>query len=84
MNVVKSSKVCPSLGNCKFTAHFFRNFVTGEDEDIQVTKGTNEKYEVYAFAAQYKDLSGGSRETNFYHVGPDQNIYLENLSNIQD
>lgn len=48
-----------------------------------MTKGTNEKFEVYAFAAQYTDLASGSRETTFYEVGPDLNIYLENLTDVE-
>ena len=83
INVTKSSKECPSIGNCVFNAHFFRNFVTGEaGDDIQVNKGAHEKFEAYAFATQYTDLGAESRETTFYEVGQDQNIYLENLTGV--
>ena len=79
----KMYKSCPSQGNCTFNAHFFRNFQTGDAaSDYQVEKDTNTVYEVYGFAAEYNDLFSGDRVTTYYEVGPDQNIYLENLSGI--
>ena len=51
VNPEKSYKICPSIGNCSFNANFSRNFITGEADDYDVTKGTNALYEVYAYAA---------------------------------
>jgi len=30
VDTAKSYKICPSVGNCTFNAHFFRNFVTDD------------------------------------------------------
>lgn len=47
-----------------------------------MTKGSNTKYEIYAYAAEYNDLASSDRVTNYFEVGPDQNLYLENLSSL--
>jgi len=33
INTAKSYKLCTSIGNCTFNAHFFRNFQTGDSSD---------------------------------------------------
>ena len=80
VNTAKSYKLCPSIGNCVFNAHFFRNFVTGDMDDYDVYKGTNRKFEVYGFAAKCGDSVCATVDDDFYVVGETQNIYLENLT----
>ena len=41
INTAKSYKTCPSKGNCVFNAHFFRNFITGDQNDYQISLGSN-------------------------------------------
>ena len=41
INTAKSYKTCPSKGNCVFNAHFFRNFITNDPNDYQITLGSN-------------------------------------------
>lgn len=83
MNTGKSYKTCPSIGNCTFNFHFFRNFDTLDSQDYHLEQGTNTLYEAYGYAAQYKNF-GKDRNTQFYVVGDVQNIYLENLTAIEE
>ena len=79
INKAKSYKTCPSQGNCVFNAHFYRNFITNDQNDYQITKGSNLKYEAYGYAVEYDDI-GGTRDTIAYVVGPTQIIKIENLA----
>jgi len=76
----QSYKLCTSVGNCTFNAHFFRNFQTGDlASDYQITKGSNLKYEIFGYAAEYVDYKTSSA-TKDYIVGDLQNVYLERLT----
>ena len=51
VNTSKSYKTCPSIGNCTFNFHFFRNFETLDSQDHQLVHGSKQLYEAYGYAA---------------------------------
>ena len=61
--------MCPSIGNCVFNAHFFRNFVSEDSEDYTITKGTNMLWEAYGFAARCTDEECATVDDSLYVVG---------------